>query len=117
MCLFRSLADPTRLAMCSHMALGEHKVVELTAHLGLAQCTDQVHLHFTELCEAPTSTGDLLELADRYRTVVLADVPALVAATEDGRRRFGNLIDICWDRDVRLLILSKLKAGARWTRL
>ena len=37
-CLFRSLGDPTRLAIVLHLArAGEHRVVDLTAHLGLAQ--------------------------------------------------------------------------------
>ncbi|WP_168800398.1 AFG1/ZapE family ATPase [Cellulomonas telluris] len=54
----------------------------------------------------PTSTGDLLELADRYRTLVLAGVPALSSATEDARRRFADLVDVCWDRDVRLVVLA-----------
>ncbi|WP_309133453.1 cell division protein ZapE [Cellulomonas sp.] len=71
-----------------------------------AMADDVVHLHFTELCEAPTSTGDLLELADRYRTLVLAGVPALSSATEDARRRFADLVDVCWDRDVRLVVLA-----------
>lgn len=43
-CLFRSLADPARLAILQHLALGEHKVVELTRHLGLAQSTVSGHL-------------------------------------------------------------------------
>jgi ArsR family transcriptional regulator, cadmium/lead-responsive transcriptional repressor len=43
-CLFRSLADPTRLAIISHLAGGEHRVGELTAHLGLAQSTVSQHL-------------------------------------------------------------------------
>jgi DNA-binding transcriptional ArsR family regulator len=37
--LFRGLADPTRLAIVRHLALGEHRVVDLTTHLGLAQST------------------------------------------------------------------------------
>jgi len=72
----------------------------------LAAADGVVHLHFAELCEAPTSTGDLLELADRYRTLVLAYVPALSSATEDARRRFADLVDVCWDRDVRLVVLA-----------
>ena len=38
-CLFRSLADPARLQIVRHLALGEHRVVDLTDHLGLAQST------------------------------------------------------------------------------
>jgi len=43
-CLFRSLADPARLAIITHLAGGEHRVGELTAHLGLAQSTVSQHL-------------------------------------------------------------------------
>jgi ArsR family transcriptional regulator, cadmium/lead-responsive transcriptional repressor len=32
-CLFRSLADPTRLAIVRHLMLGPHRVVDLTRHL------------------------------------------------------------------------------------
>ena len=42
--LFRSLADPARLAILRHLTLGEHRVVDLTAHLGLAQSTTSAHL-------------------------------------------------------------------------
>ncbi|WP_456568447.1 ArsR/SmtB family transcription factor [Blastococcus sp. SYSU DS0539] len=41
--LFHSLSDPTRLAILRHLSLGEHRVVELTAHLGLAQLTVSKH--------------------------------------------------------------------------
>ena len=43
-CLFRSLGDPARLAILRHLALGEHRVVDLTAHVGLAQSTVSGHL-------------------------------------------------------------------------
>lgn len=43
-CLFRSLADPTRLAIVQHLALGEHRVIELTEHVGLAQSTVSGHI-------------------------------------------------------------------------
>ncbi len=32
-CLFRSLGDPTRLAIIRHLMLGPHRVVDLTRHL------------------------------------------------------------------------------------
>ena len=42
--LFQSLSDPTRLAILRHLAAGEHRVVDLTTHLGLAQSTVSAHL-------------------------------------------------------------------------
>lgn len=42
--LFHGLGDPSRLAILCHLALGEHRVVDLTRHLGLAQSTVSQHL-------------------------------------------------------------------------
>ncbi|HJX76926.1 ArsR/SmtB family transcription factor [Glutamicibacter sp.] len=42
--LFHALADPTRLLILEHLLTGEHKVKELTEHLGLAQSTVSAHL-------------------------------------------------------------------------
>jgi ArsR family transcriptional regulator, cadmium/lead-responsive transcriptional repressor len=43
-CLFHGFSDPSRLAILQHLALGEHRVVDLVAHLGLAQSTVSKHL-------------------------------------------------------------------------
>ncbi|MGW2622025.1 ArsR/SmtB family transcription factor [Micromonospora taraxaci] len=42
--LFRSLGDPTRLAILRRIASGEARVVDLTAELTLAQSTVSKHL-------------------------------------------------------------------------
>ena len=42
--LFRSLSDATRLAILRRLAVGEARVVDLTAELGLAQSTVSAHL-------------------------------------------------------------------------
>lgn len=43
-CLFHGFSDTSRLSIVRHLALGEHRVVDLTAHLGLAQSTVSQHL-------------------------------------------------------------------------
>lgn len=43
-CLFHGFSDPSRIAILRHLALGEHRVVDLTAHIGLAQSTVSQHL-------------------------------------------------------------------------
>jgi DNA-binding transcriptional ArsR family regulator len=43
-CLFHGFSDPSRIAILRHLALGEHRVVDLTKHLGLAQSTVSKHL-------------------------------------------------------------------------
>lgn len=42
--LFRSLADPTRLALVRRLAAGERRVTDLVGELGLAQSTVSAHL-------------------------------------------------------------------------
>ncbi|WP_138732618.1 MULTISPECIES: ArsR/SmtB family transcription factor [Modestobacter] len=55
-CLFRSLGDPSRLAIVHHLAVGgEHRVVDLTVHLGLAQSTVSAHLACLRDCGLATS--------------------------------------------------------------
>jgi len=43
-CLFNGFSDRSRLTIVQHLALGEHRVVDLTGHLGLAQSTVSKHL-------------------------------------------------------------------------
>ena len=43
-CLFHGFSDRSRLSIVQHLALGEHRVVDLTRHLGLAQSTVSKHL-------------------------------------------------------------------------
>jgi DNA-binding transcriptional ArsR family regulator len=54
-CLFRGFSDPSRLAILRHLTLGEHRVVDLTAHLGLAQSTVSKHLACLKDCGLVTS--------------------------------------------------------------
>lgn len=53
--LFHGLADPTRLMILAHLRTGEHKVKELTEHLGLAQSTVSAHLSCLRDCGLVTS--------------------------------------------------------------
>jgi DNA-binding transcriptional ArsR family regulator len=49
-CLFHGFSDPHRIAILRHLALGEHRVVDLVAHLGLAQSTVSKHLACLKDC-------------------------------------------------------------------
>ncbi|WOF21877.1 metalloregulator ArsR/SmtB family transcription factor [Microbacterium betulae] len=42
--LFHSFGDPSRLVILLHLQLGEHRVVDLMAHLDLSQSTVSKHL-------------------------------------------------------------------------
>jgi ArsR family transcriptional regulator, cadmium/lead-responsive transcriptional repressor len=53
--LFHGLSDPTRLAILQHLTIGEHRVRDLTEHLGLAQSTVSAHLACLRDCGLVTS--------------------------------------------------------------
>jgi DNA-binding transcriptional ArsR family regulator len=87
-CLFRGLGDPTRLAILRHLALGEHKVVELTAQLGMAQSTVSGHLVCLRGCglveSRPQGRASLFSLTARPELLgLLGAAERLLAATGD----------------------------------
>jgi ArsR family transcriptional regulator, cadmium/lead-responsive transcriptional repressor len=87
-CMFRSLGDPARLAILRHLALGEHKVVDLTTHLGLAQSTVSAHLACLRDCglltSRPLGRASMWSLANASELLdVLAAAERLLAVTGD----------------------------------
>jgi DNA-binding transcriptional ArsR family regulator len=85
--LFRGLAEPTRLAIVRHLARGEHRVVDLTAHLGLAQSTVSGHLACLRDCGLVTARADgrasLYSLARPELLDLLVAAERLLDATGD----------------------------------
>jgi cell division protein ZapE len=62
---------------------------------------------FRELCEQPTSTADYIEIARAFNTVLLSGVPRMDEGNADATRRFINLIDEFYDRNVKMLISAE----------
>lgn len=87
-CLFHGFSDPTRLAILRHLALGEHRVVDLTAHVGLAQSTVSKHLACLRGCglvvSRPRGRASVFSLAHPHTTVRLLEAAErLLADTGD----------------------------------
>lgn len=59
---------------------------------------------FNELCDQPRSTADYIEIARAFNTVLLSGVPLMDENNADATRRFINLIDEFYDRNVKMLI-------------
>ena len=91
-CLFRSLADPARLAIVRHLALGEHRVVDLTAHLGLAQSTVSGHLSCLRDCGLVTARPE--GRASLY-SLACPELMDLLAAAERLLRATGTQVALC----------------------
>ena len=79
---------------------------------------DVVWFDFDELCDGPRSQLDYIELSRVFHAVLLSGVPRLGGEKEDQARRFVNLVDEFYDRNVKLVItaaepLLELYAGGR----
>ena len=59
---------------------------------------------FRELCDGPRGKADYIELARRYHTVLISDVPRFGAGDADTLRRFVWLVDEFYDRRVNLIL-------------
>jgi DNA-binding transcriptional ArsR family regulator len=90
--LFRSLADPARLAMVLRLAEGEARVVDLTTELGLAQSTVSKHLACLRDCGLavmrPAGRASVYSLAQPALADLLAAAETVLAAT-------GNAVALC----------------------
>lgn len=63
-----------------------------------------VWFDFKTLCLEPRSQNDFLELASRFNTVILSDVPRMSARDASAARRFTWLVDVFYDHKVKLII-------------
>ena len=63
-------------------------------------------IEFSELCDKPLGTRQYRELATTCVGITLVDVPDLAAGERDALLRFGNLVDVLYDADVTLHVIS-----------
>ena len=86
--LFHGLSDPSRLAILQHLTLGEHRVRDLTEHLGLAQSTVSAHLACLRECglavAIPEGRRSRYELAHPDLAHALNDLLGVVLLANEG---------------------------------
>jgi cell division protein ZapE len=63
-----------------------------------------VWFDFQVLCGGPRSQNDYLEIATRFHTVILSGVPQMMPRMASEARRFTWLVDVLYDRRVKLFI-------------
>ncbi|HET7327091.1 MAG TPA: metalloregulator ArsR/SmtB family transcription factor [Nocardioidaceae bacterium] len=92
-CLFHGFSDRSRLAILQHLLLGEHRVVDLTEHLGLAQSTVSKHLACLRDCGLVTSRPR--GRASVFRLTHPEAVAGLLAASERVLALTGDAVRLC----------------------
>jgi cell division protein ZapE len=69
-----------------------------------------VWFDFKTLCGGPRSHSDYLEIASRFHTVLLSGVPRMPPRLASEARRFTWLVDVLYDRRVRLILSAECAA-------
>ena len=92
-CLFRSLGDPARLAILRQLEVGELRVKDVTAHLGLAQSTVSEHLACLRDCGlvACRSQGR----ASMWSLATGPEILGVLAAAERLLAATGEAVTLC----------------------
>jgi cell division protein ZapE len=119
-----------------HCPMGEQADAAMTdAFNRLAECPDEnptlyieareikarrraggvVWFDFKDICGGPRSQNDYLEIATQFHTVLLSDVPYMPVRRAAEARRFTWLIDVLYDRRVKLILSAEVAPEALYT--
>jgi cell division protein ZapE len=119
-----------------HCPLGEHADIAMTEafdqlvsgqdedpilHIEAREITSRrraggvVWFDFRALCGGPRSQNDYLEIATQFHTVLLSNVPMMPPRLASEARRFTWLIDVLYDRRVKLILSAEVQPEALYT--
>ncbi|MEW8189311.1 MAG: cell division protein ZapE [Candidatus Thiodiazotropha endolucinida] len=104
--------------VCGDVESGGRLSVPGRAIRFLKRANGVIWCDFNALCGPPRWQNDYLELARCHHTVFISDIPYLDGTWDDRTRRFINLVDVFYDRKVKLVISAeelpeRLYAGTR----
>ncbi len=74
-----------------------------------------VWFDFRTLCGGPRSQNDYLELATQFHTVLLSNVPHMPVKLASEARRFTWLVDVLYDRRVKLILSAEVPPEQLYT--
>ena len=100
---------------CTHMVENEALMIENRAIHAVRVCEDVAWFEFRELCDGPRSQNDYIELGKIFGAVLLANVEQMNVAKDDMARRFINLVDEFYDRNVKLIISAEVELKDLYT--
>ena len=102
-----------RLASCADedpLLLIEGRVLPALRRAGSV-----VWFDFRTLCASARSQNDYLELAGQFETLLLSEVPRMSAQMGSEARRFTLLVDVLYDRHVKLIMSAAVPANELYT--
>ncbi|MEI6598985.1 MAG: cell division protein ZapE [Comamonadaceae bacterium] len=90
-------------------------LIEGRALLALRRAGSVVWFDFRTLCGGARSQNDYLELAGQFDTLLLSEVPRMSAQMGSEARRFTLLVDVLYDRHVKLIMSAAVPANELYT--
>ena len=88
----------------------EHRQIQALRRAG-----GVVWFDFKALCGGPRSQNDYLEIASRFHTVLVSNVPQMAPRLASEARRFTWLVDVLYDRRVKLILSAEVPAEQLYT--
>lgn len=107
---FKSLLPDCIQAVENEALMIENRVIN-----AVRVCEDVAWFEFRELCDGPRSQNDYIELGKIFHAVILANVEQMGVAKDDMARRFINLVDEFYDRNVKLIISAEVELKDLYT--
>jgi len=108
-------ADAERaLALCfARLAPGarsaDHEITIHDRSIPIRQLANGViWFEFDALCDGPRSVADYIEIARSFHSVLISGVPQFTPMTENQARRFVDLVDEFYDRNVKLILSASV---------
>lgn len=116
----RSMEESFRSLLTENCVVKENEVLMIENREIRARkvANDVAWFKFRELCDGPRSQNDYIDLAKIFDAVLISGVEQMNVSTDDIARRFINLVDEFYDRNVKLILsaeveLKDLYAGGR----
>jgi len=105
----------------AYAALAEARDEEPRLHIenreirALRRAGGVVWFDFRTLCGGPRSQNDYLEIASRFHTVLVSGVPQMSPRLASEARRFTWLVDVLYDRRVKLILSAAVPPERLYT--
>jgi len=100
---------------CTQAGENDKLIIENREIIALRTCDDVAWFDFRELCDGPRSQNDYIELGKIFHAVILSGVEQMSVTTDDIARRFINMVDEFYDRNVKLIISAEVELKDLYT--
>ncbi|MDB6047404.1 MAG: AFG1-like ATPase [Pseudomonas sp.] len=107
---FRALTPECTQAIKDDVLMIENREIR-----AMLTCDDVAWFNFRELCDGPRSQNDYIELGKIFHAVLISGVEQMSVKTDDIARRFINMVDEFYDRNVKLIISAEVELKDLYT--